>query len=311
MRRLTAILGDKLPTTKTGQSLYWDKAVASRLLSPVIRNLLTYPYDSTTLTSRGITWTDNKDGTVTVNGKNDGTGNSVFYLASNIVLEPGTYTAATYSAIELMVYITRANGSQNYVSGTFTINAGDTVNNVYLQVANGTATEYSNTVAYPQIERGGNPTGYQRLYLAWKNAVGIKGATFQNGVPSPNNPIPIQCVKQGTKLHVCGKNLFNVTDYSVTRNGVTVNIENNIVTLNGTASGYTELTSALPMTKYRLEAGNYIISMKVISGTCTPVSGTYTLYTGIATQDDIREQMLYPATAKIASFSEDVSLNYM
>lgn len=30
MRRLTAILGNKIPTKKTGESLYWDKAIASR-----------------------------------------------------------------------------------------------------------------------------------------------------------------------------------------------------------------------------------------------------------------------------------------
>ncbi len=43
-------------------------------------------------------------------------------------------------------------------------------------------------------------------YFSKKKEYGLKlvGKTMQNGVPTPENPIPIQCVKAGTKI-ICGE----------------------------------------------------------------------------------------------------------
>ena len=46
------------------------------------KNLLKYPYHNTTKTNRGITFTDNGDGSITLSGTNDGTGLSSFYFAT-------------------------------------------------------------------------------------------------------------------------------------------------------------------------------------------------------------------------------------
>ncbi len=48
-------------------------------------------------------------------------------------------------------------------------------------------------------------------YLSDIDDYGLKvvGKTFQNGTPAPDTPIDIQCVKSGTKVQVCGKNLAN------------------------------------------------------------------------------------------------------
>ncbi len=45
-------------------------------------------------------------------------------------------------------------------------------------------------------------------YFSNKEEFGLKvaGKTLQNGAPSPNNPIPIQCIKEGTKL-ICGNEI--------------------------------------------------------------------------------------------------------
>ncbi len=37
----------------------------------------------------------------------------------------------------------------------------------------------------------------------------VTGKTFQDGTPAPDAPVPIQCVKAGTRVMVCGKNLVD------------------------------------------------------------------------------------------------------
>ena len=51
------------------------------------KNLLTYPYNETTKTVNGITFTDNGDGTITANGT--ATANTTFFLSSKIVYKSG------------------------------------------------------------------------------------------------------------------------------------------------------------------------------------------------------------------------------
>ncbi len=48
-------------------------------------------------------------------------------------------------------------------------------------------------------------------YFSDKEEFGLKvvGKTEQNGDPTPELPVPIQCVKAGTKISVCGENLFD------------------------------------------------------------------------------------------------------
>lgn len=68
------------------------------------RNLLPYPYNNTTTTKEGITFTDNGDGTITADGT--ASANAVFYLKTDVVLKAGNYivpkvgendSSATYS----------------------------------------------------------------------------------------------------------------------------------------------------------------------------------------------------------------------
>ncbi len=69
-------------------------------------------------------------------------------------------------------------------------------------------------------------------YFSDKDEYGLKvvGKTAQNGTPIPDMPVEIQCVKAGSKITVCGKNILDISDkanYSLVKcivnNGHTIN----------------------------------------------------------------------------------------
>lgn len=63
----------------------------------------------------------------------------------------------------------------------------------------------------------------------------LYGKSFQNGTPTPDNPIDIQSVVN-PKIEVCGKNLIKLQDYTGTINGITCTIKNGVITLKGTST---------------------------------------------------------------------------
>lgn len=115
------------------------------------RNLLPFPYDDTTKTQDGVTWTLNSDGTVTVNGTN-GANNSKYFnfcYSTGMFLNAGTYTASFGSSSNVRGTIAKKSNNSTIValqkntsSVTFTLaedtiitfvaalNSGDGVTNV-------------------------------------------------------------------------------------------------------------------------------------------------------------------------------------
>lgn len=67
----------------------------------------------------------------------------------------------------------------------------------------------------------------------------LYGKSFQDGTPTPDNPIEIQSVVN-PKLEVCGKNLLNPMLETITKNGVTCTNNGGTYTLNGTATAQTQ-----------------------------------------------------------------------
>lgn len=64
-------------------------------MSVLIKNLIPYPYDETTKTEGGYTFTDNGDGSVTVSGTNTGNEAEEFYFAHALELPAGDYVLST------------------------------------------------------------------------------------------------------------------------------------------------------------------------------------------------------------------------
>ena len=106
--------------------------------------------------SKGITFTLNGDGSYTLNGTNDGTGNSTVFLSSSS--NPTTLKAGTYYTIPTPngVHITGAKIGGGYLqlasssTNQFTLNE-DTQAQIYIQVPNGITTTYNNIKVYPMI----------------------------------------------------------------------------------------------------------------------------------------------------------------
>lgn len=126
------------------------------------RNLLPYPFEDTTKTDGGVTYTDNGDGTITLNGTYDGNG-SEFILGEITIKESGNYFLSgcpagggTYNYI-LYAMPTRGYGDM-YIDGGvgcgFYANAGDTLKVMITPAAASAGTVYDGLTFKPQLELG-------------------------------------------------------------------------------------------------------------------------------------------------------------
>ena len=123
------------------------------------KNLLPYKYESDTQTSFGITATRNPDGSITIQGVNDGTAPSSIYLARNnlgLRLPAGTYTLSAGTLPSgVSFYIT-----PGYKTGTFTLNEAAEFTIAYFNISLNTDLSAGITV-YPQLEVGSTATSYE------------------------------------------------------------------------------------------------------------------------------------------------------
>ena len=110
------------------------------------KNLVPYPFAETTLTREGITYTDNGDGSITLNGT--AINKSYFILRRN----------CNYG--ETMMAHTNMNGT----NGEFTVSAqlyygGSADRTLYISINTGTT--FANETIYPQVEYGTASTVYE------------------------------------------------------------------------------------------------------------------------------------------------------
>ena len=175
------------------------------------KNILPYPFADTTRTIYGITFTDNKDGTIALNGTSTfSTTTSIadFYLCRNISISAGTYTlsgcpsgGSTYK-YRLMMSIKKSGGTTAYSSDigqgySFTVDTDATVT-LTIRIGGEIGT-VSNLVFKPQLEKGSTATDYEAYHTS----------------PSPEFPSEIESVGDLTT-----KNLLDYTTVS-TRSGTT------------------------------------------------------------------------------------------
>lgn len=186
------------------------------------KNLLPYPFGNTTKTVNGITFTDNGDGSITVNGT--ATETAQFFPKDSLngpLLAPGTYTfSGCPKGGDWKTYCIRLTGftaDRDFGNGsTFTLTQATKVG-LALTVSSGVTVE--NLVFKPQIESGSTKTDYEPY-----KEVGDSDA--ESG-------------KYALPVTVSGKNLISYP-YSMatkTANGITFTDNGDgTVTANGTAT---------------------------------------------------------------------------
>ena len=137
------------------------------------KNLIVYPYYETTHTEDGVTFTDNKDGTITANGTATAESNFRFSYQSAedgmFLLRPGTYTLSGCPAGggsgKFLLLLTRLNDSGNWEvwknesgnGNSFTCTK-DTLCCVLFRVYKGAKVE--NLTVRPQLEAGSAATSW-------------------------------------------------------------------------------------------------------------------------------------------------------
>lgn len=135
------------------------------------KNLIKYPHAATDQTVEGVEYTDNGDGTVTVNGTASASSNSIHYLAqtqtSNIHLGPGTYTLSGCPAggsngtYRLTIKTNDANPVYYHDFGngcTFTLDAEKII---YIYICVGQGASADNLLFKPQLEVGDAATEFE------------------------------------------------------------------------------------------------------------------------------------------------------
>lgn len=139
-------------------------------------NLLPYPYAETTKTNNGVTYTDNGDGTITVNGTAANQSNFFFATNEKFSLPAGTYTFSVDYIIpsNVTVWLYKTSESRaitNLTAGeqkkTFTL-AKEESFNVYIFVGAGAI--FSNAVLKPMLNAGTTALPYEPYFEGLRSA---------------------------------------------------------------------------------------------------------------------------------------------
>lgn len=188
------------------------------------KNLLPYPFEYTTKTINGITFTDNGDGTVTANGT--ATATAQFFPKESIngpLLAPGTYTfSGCPKGGDWKAYYIRLTGftaHRDFGNGsTFTLTQATRVG-MSLTIVTGATVE--NLVFKPQIESGSTKTDYE----PYKEVGDLDAESGKYILPvtvSGKNMIPY-LYRETTKT-VSGVTFTDNGDGSITVNGTATNL---------------------------------------------------------------------------------------
>ena len=113
-------------------------------------NCIPYPYSRQSISTCGVTIVSNADGSITINGQNDGTGSAVLYLQTDLTLKAGTYTNC--GDVDMSFYDgVRTHPLVVGVSKTFDT---DVTGSLYIYVLKSDTTVYDNKVFHPMLVRG-------------------------------------------------------------------------------------------------------------------------------------------------------------
>ena len=208
------------------------------------KNLLKYPYIETTKQSMGITFTDNKDGSINVSG----TGTEIAYYnlyknmdGKRLTLASGTYKLVAKGRSKCNAFV---NNGVNSVKneGTFTITDGHNDVWCFIEAPKGLAIDET---IYPMIQLASSTDESYEPYTG--------------GIPSPNLDYPqeIKSVVNPT-IKLLGSNILKIADGEYQDGGVTVTVSNGVVKMKGTANRYLDILLTVN-NKFTFKEGTKII----------------------------------------------------
>lgn len=190
------------------------------------KNILPTPLEKTK-TSAGITFTINDDGSITLNGMNNGTGSSSIafyndYQNDNnpfILKKETKYTVSGMNDINVQLVFYNGTIYANLADRTFTTTETNySYESIYLQISKGNTTNFDNYTIYPMLEEGSVATEYEQYGES----------------PSSEFPSEIENVEGNVDITICNKNIaytkdcnISDTDYSFIINNGFINIETN------------------------------------------------------------------------------------
>jgi len=138
--------------------LYYGEKV-SKDIKKYGKNLIPYPYSGKSVTTNGMTFTVNGDGSITLNGT--ATFDTSFHLATSIPLRAGTtyYMSDSGTGIITIAY-TKSNGTNDRIfANKFTWNKDYVFNSLYLHVPAGKT--FENATIFPMLELGEAASEYE------------------------------------------------------------------------------------------------------------------------------------------------------
>lgn len=151
------------------------------------KNLLKYPYHTTTQTINGVTFTDNGDGTITANGTATAI-SSYALIWKNFYLPKGTYTISGSPEggdVNTGFYAVCGTDTARFATdtgngGTFSII--DDTNDFTFSLRINSGVTVDNIVFRPQLELGSTPTAYEPPITGRDLTVNVSG---KNLIPYP------------------------------------------------------------------------------------------------------------------------------
>ena len=173
-KRITNLEGATLKFTEDSSSAY-EKivptdaeryAVVNKVggMTYKSNNKIPYPFNTYAI-ENGVTFTANSDGSVTINGKSNGTNNNVFYLHKTQT--PITIKAGTYSNggdIHVTLYDNVNSKYYSFEKGKSLVLDKDVTGGLYIQITSYDTTEYKNFVVHPMLNEGSTALPYEPYF---------------------------------------------------------------------------------------------------------------------------------------------------
>lgn len=140
------------------------RAVGAVKVKKLGKNLIPYPYANTTRTENGVTFTDNGDGSIIINGTPTiDTGFMMRSAANPLILNVGSYRMSLNAdkQTNASVYASTTSGLTISSNANNATNITERTNTTYISIIAKGGTTYDNVKVSPQLELGTTATEYE------------------------------------------------------------------------------------------------------------------------------------------------------